>query len=56
MIQIYLLHVVNELYQRTNHSEEPEFDSWVEQFLARLFQPHNRSLEYQVPFPREPEG
>lgn len=46
MIQIYLLHVVNELYQRTNHSKEPKFDSWVEQFLViPTSQPNSRVPE-----------
>jgi len=31
----------------TNRSGEPEFDSWVEQFLARLFLPHGRTPNYQ---------
>jgi len=31
--------VINEFYQRINYLEEPEFDSCMEQFLARFYLP-----------------
>jgi hypothetical protein len=43
--------VVKELHQRTNCSKEPEFDSWVEQFLVTLYLPHSRTLDYRGPLP-----
>jgi hypothetical protein len=36
--------------------EEPKFDSWVEQFLAKLYLPHKRIPDYQGPLPLRPEG
>jgi len=35
----------------TNHSGEPEFDSWWEQFLARLYLPSSRTPVYCGPLP-----
>jgi hypothetical protein len=43
--------LVNEVHQRTDCLGEPEFDSWIEQFLVRLDLPHGRTPEYYGPFP-----
>ena len=43
--------MVNELYQMINYLREPEFDSWMEQLLVKLYLPFNRTSDYQGSFP-----
>jgi hypothetical protein len=38
-------------FPRTNHLREPELDFWWEQFLAKLYLPRGRCLDYRGPFP-----
>jgi hypothetical protein len=41
---------------KINSSREPEFQAWLDQFLARLYLPPDKTPDYQSPFPREPTG
>ena len=41
-----LTKVVNELHERMNRLGEPEFNSWWEQLLVRLYKPRGRTLNF----------
>jgi len=48
--------VVNKFHQRINCSEEPKFDSCVEQILSNFYLPLDRTLDYHDPFTMRTEG